>query len=52
MTLTKERILLTLALCLSAGLAVAATIEGRVVGVSDGDTVSVLDAAWCSTKSA
>ena len=44
MTLPQKRILLALALCLSAGLTVAATIEGRVVGVADGDTVTVLDA--------
>ena len=37
-------VLLAMALCLSAGLTVAATIEGRVVGVTDGDTVTVLDA--------
>ncbi|OOG58185.1 thermonuclease family protein [Polaromonas sp. C04] len=50
MTLPQKRILLALALCLSAGLTVAATIEGRVVGVSDGDTVTVLDAAKVQYK--
>ncbi len=46
----KKRILLALALCLSAGLTVALTIEGRVVGVADGDTVTVLDAGKVQHK--
>lgn len=32
------------ALILAAGLVSAATIEGRVVGISDGDTITILDA--------
>lgn len=31
-------------LTLATGLAGAATIEGRVVGISDGDTITILDA--------
>jgi len=31
-------------LTLATGLAVAATIEGRVVSISDGDTITILDA--------
>ena len=50
MTLPQKRILLALALCLSAGLTVALTIEGRVVRVADGDTVTVLDAAKLQHK--
>jgi endonuclease YncB( thermonuclease family) len=37
------RCLAVLALLLQAGQILAATIEGRVVGVSDGDTITVLD---------
>ena len=37
------RCLVVLALLLQAGQILAATIEGRVVGVSDGDTITVLD---------
>ena len=39
------RIICIVALGLLAGLAVAAELTGQVVGVSDGDTVTVLDAA-------
>jgi endonuclease YncB( thermonuclease family) len=35
--------LVLVALLLQAGQILAATIEGRVVGVSDGDTITVLD---------
>ncbi|WP_293605747.1 hypothetical protein [Polaromonas sp. UBA4122] len=45
MTLTKKRIFLTLALLLSLSFASAQNIVGKVVGVSDGDTLTVLDAA-------
>lgn len=44
MTLTKKRILLSIIICLVVGLAGAQTIAGKVVGVSDGDTLTVLDA--------
>jgi endonuclease YncB( thermonuclease family) len=37
--------LLTFALALTAGLASSATPEGHVVGVADGDTITLLDAA-------
>lgn len=37
--------LLPFALALTAGLASAATLEGYVVGVADGDTITLLDAA-------
>lgn len=37
--------LLPFVLALTAGLASAATLEGHVVGVSDGDTITLLDAA-------
>jgi endonuclease YncB( thermonuclease family) len=37
------RSLVLVALLLQAGQILAATIEGRVVGVSDGDTITVLD---------
>ncbi|HEY3046091.1 MAG TPA: thermonuclease family protein [Polaromonas sp.] len=40
----------TLALCLSLGFADAETIAGKVVGVADGDTVTVLDAAKVQHK--
>ncbi len=38
------RFWLVVAFCVFAGNAQAATITGRVVGVSDGDTITVLDA--------
>lgn len=37
--------LLAFVLTLVAGVACAATIEGHVVGISDGDTITLLDAA-------
>ncbi len=43
MVLVMGRCLAVLALLLQAGQILAATIEGRVVGVSDGDTITVLD---------
>lgn len=43
MTLTKKCIFLTLALSLSLAFASAENIVGKVVGVADGDTVTVLD---------
>jgi len=39
------RLLCFIPLCLAAALAVAAEIHGTVVGVADGDTVTVLDRA-------
>ena len=39
------------ALLLSIATAQAATLSGRVVGVSDGDTVTVLDAGKTQQKS-
>jgi endonuclease YncB( thermonuclease family) len=44
MTLTQKSIFLTLALYLGLGFTCAETIVGNVVGVVDGDTVTVLDA--------
>jgi endonuclease YncB( thermonuclease family) len=44
------RCLVLVALLLQAGQILAATIEGRVVGVSDGDTITVLDAAKTQHK--
>lgn len=41
--------LLTAALAVSTA-AQAYTIEGKVVGISDGDTLTVLDAGKSSTK--
>ena len=40
----QKRILLSIIICLVVGLAGAQTIEGKVVGISDGDTLTVLDA--------
>jgi endonuclease YncB( thermonuclease family) len=37
-------------LILAAGLASGATITGKVVGVSDGDTITVLDASKTNTR--
>ena len=39
------RILYAFVFALAASLANAATLEGRVVGISDGDTITLLDAA-------
>ena len=39
-----------LSLCLVVNLSVAGTIVGKVVGVSDGDTVTVLDANYVQHK--
>ncbi len=39
------RILYSLVLALATSLANAAPLEGRVVGISDGDTITLLDAA-------
>jgi hypothetical protein len=39
-----------LSLCLVANLSVAGTITGKVVGVSDGDTVTVLDSSHVQHK--
>jgi endonuclease YncB( thermonuclease family) len=44
------RCLVLVALLVQAGQILAATIEGRVVGVSDGDTITVLDAAKTQHK--
>lgn len=50
MAVFKKRIFLSIFLCLVVGLASAQTITGKVVGVSDGDTVTVLDAAKTQHK--
>jgi len=50
MTSIKKRIFLAFALSLSLGLACANTIAGIVVGVADGDTVTVLDAVKAQHK--
>jgi endonuclease YncB( thermonuclease family) len=44
------RCLVVVGLLFQAGQILAATIEGRVVGVSDGDTITVLDAAKTQHK--
>ena len=44
------RYLVLVALLLQAGQILAATIEGRVVGVSDGDTITVLDSTKTQHK--
>lgn len=44
MTQTKKRILQSIIICYVVGLAGAQTIEGKVVGIFDGDTLTVLDA--------
>ena len=44
------RYLVVLSLLLHAGQILAETIEGRVVGVSDGDTVTVLDSTKTQHK--
>ncbi|MDI1270484.1 MAG: thermonuclease family protein [Polaromonas sp.] len=50
MSLAKKRIFLTLVLHLCLGFAFAETIVGKVVGVADGDTVTVLDATKTQHK--
>ena len=50
MTHSIKRILQSLCLCLLLGSAAAETIVGKVVGVADGDTVTVLDAAKVQHK--
>lgn len=44
------RYLVVLGLLLQAGHILAETIEGRVVGISDGDTITVLDSAKTQHK--
>lgn len=44
MTQIKKRIFLSIIICLVIGFAGAQTIAGKVVGISDGDTLTVLDA--------
>jgi endonuclease YncB( thermonuclease family) len=39
-----NRLAIALLLVLSSRFAVAATLEGRVIGITDGDTITVLDA--------
>jgi endonuclease YncB( thermonuclease family) len=49
----KNQILMTIVACyllLLAGLANGATITGKVVGVSDGDTITVLDSSKTQHK--
>ena len=50
MTYSIKRIFQSLCLCLLLGSAAAETIVGKVVGVADGDTVTVLDAAKVQHK--
>lgn len=50
MTQSIKRIFQTLCLCLLLGSASAETIAGKVVGVADGDTVTVLDATKTQHK--
>ena len=50
MLLTKKNVFLSLALFLCLGCSYAETIAGKVVGVADGDTVTVLDATKTQHK--
>ena len=50
MRINNAMAILSLSLCLVANLSVAGTIAGKVVGVSDGDTVTVLDASHVQHK--
>ncbi len=44
------RWLTAISLVLVIGAAKAVTVEGRVVGISDGDTITILDAAHQQQK--
>jgi endonuclease YncB( thermonuclease family) len=43
-------LIVAVGLCLFGGLTIAGTITGKVVGVSDGDTITVLDASKAQHK--
>jgi len=44
------KLLITFALLFSTGISSAATIEGRVVGITDGDTITVLNSTRAEYK--
>jgi endonuclease YncB( thermonuclease family) len=50
MKVSVNKALLSIALCLAVSAAMAASISGKVVGVADGDTVTVLDASHVQHK--
>ena len=50
MNLSVNKALLAFAMCLTVSAATAASIAGKVVGVADGDTVTVLDASHVQHK--